>query len=384
MKRLHPSSRLNSSSQLESRYNPGNAARLLVLSARAWQLAPHAALAILAILALGNPLFAKRKDDVVVMKNGDRFTGEIKSLSRGILSFKSSYMLESVQLDWVQVDRIQSQDQFFVALKDGRRVTGLIEKPSSKEGQPGVLRIESQGKPMEIEQQDVIMIEQREGNFWSQLNGTIDYGMAFTSGDNALNSTLAAGVQYQKTKSYLGITTSSQFNTQSSGSTANRFTFDGQYFRLLYPRWFYGGLLDLLKSDQQNLNLRSTVGGVVGHAVILTDKTNLRIFGGAVFSRESYFQQAGTTPVNQTAEGVVGATFNAFRFKVLDVRSTLLIYPSMSDPGRVRVSSDSNVHVEIVKDFYWDFHFYENFDSRPPITAPRNDLGISTGIGWKF
>jgi hypothetical protein len=50
----------------------------------------------------------------------------------------------------------------------------------------------------------------------------------------------------------------------------------------------------------------------------------------------------------------------------------------------VRVSSDSNVHVEIVKDFYWDFHFYENFDSRPPITAPRNDLGISTGIGWKF
>ena len=29
------------------------------------------------------PLMAKRKDDVVIMKNGDRFTGEIKGLTRG-------------------------------------------------------------------------------------------------------------------------------------------------------------------------------------------------------------------------------------------------------------------------------------------------------------
>jgi hypothetical protein len=28
--------------------------------------------------------------------------------------------------------------------------------------------------------------------------------------------------------------------------------------------------------------------------------------------------------------------------------------------------------------------FWDNFDSRPPATARRNELGISSGIGWAF
>ena len=35
---------------------------------------------------------AKDKDDVVVLKNGDRMTGEIKGLQRGELRFKADYM----------------------------------------------------------------------------------------------------------------------------------------------------------------------------------------------------------------------------------------------------------------------------------------------------
>jgi hypothetical protein len=46
---------------------------------------------------------------------------------------------------------------------------------------------------------------------------------------------------------------------------------------------------------------------------------------------------------------------------------------------------DSNLQIELIKDFYWDFHLYENFDGRPAaVHAPRNDLGITTGLGWKF
>ena len=91
------------------------------------------------------------------------------------------------------------------------------------------------------------------------------------------------------------------------------------------------------------------------------------------------------TPMQQNAEGLLGANFYTFRFKVLDIRSSLQIYPSLTDAGRVRISSDSSLHIELIKDFYWDFHLYENFDSRPAaVHAPRNDLGITTGLGWKF
>ena len=37
------------------------------------------------VLLLACPSFGKRKDDVVIMKNGDKFTGEIKALQYGEL-----------------------------------------------------------------------------------------------------------------------------------------------------------------------------------------------------------------------------------------------------------------------------------------------------------
>jgi len=341
-------------------------------------------LLVIAALFIGNPAYAKRNDDSVVMKNGDRFTGEIKKLDHGILYFKSSYMLQSVQLDWVQVDKLQSKDQFFIGLQNGKRYTGGIEKLGGTESQPAVVRLDTEGRAIEIKQTDVISIQQSEGSFWSQLNGSIDYGLSYSSGNSALNSSLGAGVEYQRTKTYVSLATSSQFSTQSSGRSTNRYTLDGQYFRSLSPQWFYGGLLDLLKSDQQDLNLRTTIGAAFGRTVKRTDRTSFLIFAGTVFSHERYFPLANSKPLQENAEGLLGAKFYTFRFKVLDLRSFLLVYPSLTDAGRVRISSDSNMHIELIKDFYWDFHLYENFDSRPPVHAARNDLGVTTGLGWKF
>jgi hypothetical protein len=333
---------------------------------------------------LANTASAKRNDDMVVMKNGDRFTGEIKKLDHGILYFKSSYMLESVQLDWAQVDRLDSKGSFFVALQNGKRYTGQIAKASGKEPTPQTVQLDTEGSELKVAQADVISIQQSEGSFWSQLSGSIDYGLSYASGHDALASSLGANVKYQRTKDYVALATSSQFSTQSNGPSTNRFTFNGQYFRSLSPQWFYGGLLDLLKSDQQDLNLRTTVGGALGRTVARTDRTSFSIFAGIVFSRERYFPQENMTALRQNAEGLVGAKFHTFRFKVLDIQSYLLVYPSLTDAGRVRLSSNSDLHIELIKDFYWDFHLYENFDSRPPIHAARNDLGVTTGLGWKF
>ena len=44
------------------------------------------------------------------MKNGDRFTGEIKGLQHGELSFKASYMKESVVLSWQEVAFVASSE----------------------------------------------------------------------------------------------------------------------------------------------------------------------------------------------------------------------------------------------------------------------------------
>src|SRR5689334_25275360 len=69
---------------------------------------------------------AANTDDVVVLKTGDRMTGEIKGLQSGELRFKSSYMAEAVRLDWAEVETLQSKTMFMIWLVDGKLVTNTM------------------------------------------------------------------------------------------------------------------------------------------------------------------------------------------------------------------------------------------------------------------
>lgn len=139
-----------------------------------------------------------------------------------------------------------------------------------------------------------------------------------------------------------------------------------------------------MKSNQQDLELRSTYGGGFGRKLIQTDNTSLLAIGGAVYSHENYQSQPGTSPLRNNAESLVGLTFSTFRFRTVNVNSQLLVFPSLTGPGRVRLSSQSNLQIDLVRNFSWNLQFYENVDSRPPVNAPKNDLGITTSLGWKF
>src|SRR6185369_5822006 len=82
---------------------------------------------LLTIIASLSTAQAKHLDDVVVLKNGDRLTGEIKGLQRGELKFKASYMAEAVRLDWARVERLESKSTFLVYLTDGTLFTDSVE-----------------------------------------------------------------------------------------------------------------------------------------------------------------------------------------------------------------------------------------------------------------
>jgi hypothetical protein len=52
---------------------------------------------ILLLLLLSAPLLARESTDIIVMKNGDHLTGEIKGLSQGVLYISMQYILGTSQ-----------------------------------------------------------------------------------------------------------------------------------------------------------------------------------------------------------------------------------------------------------------------------------------------
>lgn len=326
---------------------------------------------------------AARDDDVVILKNGDRLTGEIKSLQRGELRFKASYMAEAVRLDWTKVQRLESKSQFLIYLMNGQRFTGSLQVASATElgNENFVIGVEKDR--LRVNQIDVLRIAPVEEMFWRQLEGSIDFGFSFTSGNDQYQAQLLATTTYRRGTHTMTASVDSVFSGQPKGTSTARKQFTFDYTKQLSPKYYVGGLLDFLSSDQQSLDLRTTAGGLLGRNMLQTERTRFSIFAGAAGTREKY-----SAIVNQrkatNADALTGFDFQTFRFNATDIRSRVMFFPSLSNPGRMRMQATSDLRIKIAKDLWWGFHFYENFDSKPPISANKNDLGISTSVGWKF
>ena len=114
-------------------------------------------LLLMAVVLLVGTAQAKRKDDVVIMRNGDSFTGD-----NGELVFKSDYMKDSVHLDWKRVKSLRSKDPYIVSVKDGRRLTGNIERSVPSEGNPFDFVVVEQKSPTKISSMSIIRIQQQQ------------------------------------------------------------------------------------------------------------------------------------------------------------------------------------------------------------------------------
>ena len=348
-----------------------------------WNRVCHAGLIAILVLLFMSTALAKNVDDVVVLKNGDRLTGEIKGLQRGELRIKSDYMAEAVRLDWTKVERLESKSTFMIWLVDGKLVTDVMRLVATNSSAAANFVIGNSQEQIRVHQLDVIRITPADRGFWRRLEGSIDFGLSFTSGNDQYQTDVAATATYRTGAHSFTASVDSAFSGQTEGTstTRNQFTFD--YRRQLNERWYVGGLLDFLRSDQQSLRLRSTVGGLIGRNLKQTEHTRLSVFGGLAGAREHYTALLGR-PRTTNADGLVGLDFFTFRFSQTDIRSRVSVFPSLTTPGRMRVQSTSDLRIKIVKDLWWGFHLYENFDSKPPVAADKNDLGVSTSVGWKF
>ena len=81
-------------------------------------------------------LHAAPKTDVVILVNGDRFTGEVKGLEKGILKYSTDFV-GTISVEWNHVAQLQSAQLFEVELFDGAKLYGRPKRL----GDPGSPRV---------------------------------------------------------------------------------------------------------------------------------------------------------------------------------------------------------------------------------------------------
>ncbi len=73
-----------------------------------------------------------------------------------------------------------------------------------------------------------------------------------------------------------------------------------------------------------------------------------------------------------------------FDFEDIDLYSSVLFYPSLSEGGRLRTDYDLTLKYDLPLDFYIKAGFTFNYDNQPAVSGNQFDYIITSGFGWEF
>jgi hypothetical protein len=349
---------------------------------------PYSTALLLLFLTLGGVCYARPKKDVIQFTNGDRITCEIIKLEKGYLYIKLEYADGTVAMDWSKIVGIESSQNFVIADKDGKRLTGTLRSEAQEKApeEHAELKVQVTGPSTNtlVSGKEIVTIVQSDTGFWHNLHGGLDAGLNYSKQQSRTQYNFDSNAIFQRTK----WSTSANYQSSFSGGgniSDLRNSLGLQVARqLLSPRNFYIGLADFLQSEEQQLELRTTLGGGLGHVFSKTNNSFITAYAGADWNRERYSSEATVNRTGDTAEAIVGTQVNFFRFKTTNFLTDARVYPSLTDLGRVRFDLTSSLKLRVAKDLYWRFGYYLNLDSRPPDNLPKTDYGFSSSLGWTF
>jgi hypothetical protein len=329
--------------------------------------------------------WARDKKDVVVFANGDRMTCEIMQLQKGYLYVRLANGEGTIAVDWTKVVRIESQYHFIVTNGRGERFISTLKDVAS-EGSPNTFEVQVTGssKTEFIPSLEIVALQQNDHEFWTNLHGSIDSGLNYTKQQNRVQYNFDSSANYVKPLWSAGADLSSSF---SGGGSAQSLRLDLQtrvVRQLRSPRNVYMGLAGFQHNGEQELNLRTTWGGAVGHNFQMTNNSVVVGYVGADWNNEHYADEPTSDQIENSAEAIIGAQLNFFRFRTTNFLMNTQVYPSLTDPGRVRLDLNAAVKLRLARRLYWSVSYYLNYDSRPPQNLNGTDFGSAASIGWKF
>jgi len=333
------------------------------------------------------PLFARTKTDVLVMKNGDHLTCEIKGLDSGVLYVSFDYILGTSSVQWSKVAYIESKQLFVVKTSDGSSYTGTLGTAEVEEKRPVQIEVmEAAGKQSVLPRADVVKMGQTSDKFWQRFSGDLDSGIIYSKGNQTTQYNLGADLAYLRER-WSGNANYSSTLSSSSGtsSAATRNQLDLSGMRLLrWNNWFYTGIGSFLQSSEQDIRLQSNIGGGIGRYFKNTNRSTISLIGGMAWQSTKYDQSQGPIPVENVAAALIGTEMKFFKFNKtnLDLRATA--FPALSQPGRIFVNTNATYYIKITGDLSWNVSFYGNWDNQPPRHLSGSDYGTSSGLSFTF
>src|SRR3954447_257829 len=337
-----------------------------------------------AAVSMLSPAFAREKTDVIVMKNGDRITGEVKRIENGVLKVDLDYVDGTLAISWLKVARLESKALFLVQLDDGAMFSGKVI--TSQGPTPLSIEIQPEGQqPFNIEESRVVRMTQTSESLLHRFSANVTLGATYSKGNNATQYNVGSAVDYTETHWGGNLNYSSNLASNTGAPTTTRNQVDLAAYRLLrWQNYFYEGTAGFLQSSVQGIDRQTTLGMGIGRYLKNTNLIRFTILGGLGWQRINYVPEVSTQRMQDTAVGLISSNLEVFNFKKTRLKVYGTLAPALSQRGRLFSRLNATYYLSVFGKVDWNFSFYGSWDTQPPAHLPSSDYGTSTGLSYTF
>jgi len=320
--------------------------------------------------------------DSLIMNTGEILVGEVKDLKQGVVTIETDYSDSDFKVEWDKVSYIHTERKYIITMSNGERYNGSLQSPV---GDGKVVIKDIKIGSVSVDLINVVYLKSVDDDFLSRLSLMMSVGYSLTKANEShqVSARINAGYLSNVFAIEANFNTVQTVQTPDSTTIKTTRTEGGLGFRFFIIRdWFAMAGTELLQSTEQKLNLRALTKGGVGNYIVNTNRMYFVLAAGAAWNFEDY--EDATIPDRNSAEAFAAVEYNIFDIGDLDLKTTLVGYPSLTESGRFRSDFSFDLKYEFPLDFFVNLGFTMNYDNQPVEGATEIDYVLQTTFGWEL
>ena len=314
----------------------------------------------------------------MVLRNGSRVVGEIKSMSKSRIELRTDDM-GTLQIEWGNVEEVTAPEFFEVEDMDGGLRFGSL-RPGPGEGALEVVAdwgnetaAAAPGGPDPA----------REVGLLGQVQGLDRRRRGYTSATELLQLDFDAELRYRRPRFEASARPTPCCTQQPEADDTQRGSLTLGYARIFPAATGSSPRAPSSRTRSSGFDLRSSLVGGWAYVLVRNPRNELVSGAGLVVNREKPVEGECTTNL-EAALGFDYSNF-AYDFPNTDIQVSAIGYLGLNQWGRFRLEASASLRRELFSDFYFGLKGYESYDSEPATEgAQKNDWGLSFTLGYSF
>lgn len=229
--------------------------------------------------------------DEVLMRDGSRLLGDVVKRSGDTLAFKTSYA-GIIQLQWDQIAEIKTAKPMEFLLSDG---STLMTTHVTNNVNDLIVEDESGAPPQTLAQASVDVINPEP---WRKGDGYKVSGHANLAFDRQRGNTdkdeldIDGDLTWRRLHDRLTAFAELERDKTNNKKSADKWKLEGAYNYFVSKQWFWGGFGRLEHDQFADLDLRTSVGPLIGYQWFESKQMNLRTSTGISYVNEDFSNQS--------------------------------------------------------------------------------------------